>query len=106
MSDEAKQDQTEVEKIKAVAKAGDDLEQGYKGILSIASSGVTTNIIRLVLYVFMGIGWIFVKRALIKQQIEQAKKLSEAEKLELRNYLASIQNRNADDMVTKLENGF
>lgn len=99
-------DSSELEKIKEVVTAGNELEQSYKKILNIASSDTAGNLVRLVLYLFIGVGWVFVKRSLLKQQIQQARKLTEHEKLELRKFLREIQTGNADDMVTHMENGF
>ena len=93
-------------KVKEAAEIASTFQKTLKSITSIASSDAITNIIRVVAMLFLGIGWFLLKKRLTKILVEKARQLSEHEKEELRQYLASIQEGSDDSIVTDLEAGF
>lgn len=95
-----------VDQIKQATEIAGTFQGAIKAITSIASSDAVTNIIKIVAMLFMGIGWFLLKRRITNVLIKRAKELSEHEKQELRDYLASIQERTDDSVVTDLEQGF
>jgi len=95
-----------MEQIKSATKVADTFQKSIKAITSIATSDAMTNIIRVVAMLLMGIGWLLLRKRLTKILVERARELSEHEKEELRRYLASIQERTDDSVVTDLEQGF
>ena len=95
-----------VEKIKSTIDVARTLQGAIKAVSSIASGGITTNIIRIVAILLLGVGWFLIRKRVTKILIQKAKELSEYEKAELKKYLAAIQDRSDDSVVTDLEQGF
>lgn len=95
-----------LQKAKDSAKILKNVDSAYKSVISIATSGVFSNVIRLVIMVLFGIGyWIFSKK-MEELNIKYAKNLSVKEQEELRAYLIEINKNSDDSKVTDLEKDF
>lgn len=92
--------------IKDNTKILKELKGVYQAVQSVATGGVFSNIIRLIVLLCFGVGyWIFSKK-LEEWNIKKAKELSVYEQEQLKAYLDEI-NKNSDDgKVTDLEQGF
>lgn len=97
---------TVVEEVKKTVDVANTLQTSIKAIANVASSDTVSNVIRIVALLLMGLGWFLIKGRLKKILIEKANELSEHERQELKDYLAGIQNRTDDSVVTDLEQGF
>lgn len=91
-----------VDEIKDSEQKVKNFQKSYDAITSIAKDGLASNIIKLIAMLFLGLGWLFMRKQIRKKNIERATELSEVERKNLKKYLLSIE---ADDsIVTDLEN--
>ncbi len=92
--------------VKAQTKILEETKKFYNAVMSVATSGVFSNIVRLIIMIAFGIGYKIFSKKLEELNIKLAAELSAKEQAELKAYLEGINQKSDDDKVIELEEGF
>lgn len=92
--------------IKAQTQILKETKRFYDAVMSVATSGVFSNVVRLIIMIAFGIGYKIFAKKLEELNIKYAAELSEKEQAELRAYLEEVNKKSDDSKVTELEEGF
>lgn len=84
-----------------------EFDKMYQAVISVAKDSIASNSIKVVVLGLMAWAYSYIRKQIVKHQIEEARKLSELEKQRLREYLQQVsQTAPAPQIIKDLEAGF